>query len=131
VTELGAGKPDFDFRRRQGLLLFATISRQALGHTQLLPIQWISGVNSQRRETDHSHPSNVEVKSAWSCTSSPPHVFMVWYLVKHRGNFNFLLTANKAGHFALLLESMGKVIQLLLTSFRNVILTTYEGNTEI
>jgi len=29
----------------------------------------------------------------WSYTSTPPHVFMVWYLVKHRHNFTFYLYA--------------------------------------
>jgi len=26
---------------------------------------------------DHSPPSNVKVKIAWSCTSTPPYIFMV------------------------------------------------------
>jgi hypothetical protein len=32
-----------------------------------------------------SHPFNAEVENAWSYTSTPQYVFMVWYLVKHRG----------------------------------------------
>jgi len=36
--------------------------------------------------TIHLHPS-VKVNNAWSCTSTPPYVFMGWYLVKHGNNF--------------------------------------------
>jgi hypothetical protein len=39
------------------------------------------------READHSPPSGVEVKNAWSCTSCHPYVFVAWYLVKPRDNF--------------------------------------------
>jgi len=31
-------------------------------------------------------PSSAEVKT-WSYTSTPPYVFMAWYLVKHRNIF--------------------------------------------
>jgi len=30
------------------------------------------GVKRPGREADHSSPSSVEVKNAWSCTSTPP-----------------------------------------------------------
>jgi hypothetical protein len=36
------------------------------------------------READLSPLSNVEVKIAWSCTSTPSYVFMAWCLVKHK-----------------------------------------------
>jgi hypothetical protein len=60
------------------------------------------GVKRPGREADHSPPSNSEVKNAWSCTSAPQYVFMVWCLmkqwihlhgviVKHRDNFTFTL----------------------------------------
>jgi len=39
---------------------------------------------------DHSSPSSVGVKNTWSCTSTAPYVFMVWCLIKHRDNFNFM-----------------------------------------
>jgi hypothetical protein len=47
----------------------------ALGSTQP-PIQWVPGVLSlgvkrPGREADHSPPSIVEVKNAWSYTSTP------------------------------------------------------------
>jgi hypothetical protein len=30
---------------------------------------------------------NVEVKNVWNYNSIPPHVFMVWFLVKDGDNF--------------------------------------------
>jgi len=64
----------FDSRRGLGIFLFTTASRTALGVTQP-PIQWVRealslGVKRPGSETDHSHPSSVEVKNAWSCTST-------------------------------------------------------------
>jgi hypothetical protein len=41
-----------------------------------------SGIKRTGRETDHSSPSNAEVKNAWRYTSAPQYVFMAWYLVK-------------------------------------------------
>jgi len=33
------------------------------------------------------------VKNAWSCTSTPPYVFIMWCLVKTRYNFTFTFTS--------------------------------------
>jgi hypothetical protein len=71
------------------------------------PIQFILGVvipavKRPWREADHSSLSSPEVKNAWSCTSAPQYVFIVWclikgclfmawYLVKHSENFTFFL----------------------------------------
>jgi hypothetical protein len=41
------------------------------------------------READQSPPSGAEVKNGGIALSLPPHVFMAWYLIKHRDNFNF------------------------------------------
>jgi hypothetical protein len=88
-----------------GFFLIATASRALLGQTQP-PTQWVPptispGVKRPGREADHSPPYSVEVKNAWSCTSTPQYVFMAWYLikqgtrlhgvmlVKHRDNFTF------------------------------------------
>jgi hypothetical protein len=35
-------------------------------------------------EADHLPPCSAEVKNAWGYTSTLPHVFMAWYLIKHR-----------------------------------------------
>jgi hypothetical protein len=37
-------------------------------------------------EANHS-PSSAEIKNAWSYTSTSPHVFMVWCLIKQKDNF--------------------------------------------
>jgi hypothetical protein len=93
----------FDSRRRLGIFLFAQVSRTPLGPIQL-PIQWVLGavslgVKRPGREADHSSPSSAEVNNAWSYTSTPPYVFMAWYLVKHRDNFTFhLLSIKRCNH---------------------------------
>jgi hypothetical protein len=56
----------FDCWWAQGIFLFTTAPRTALGPTQP-PIQWIPGALSLEikrlgREADHSHPSSAEVK---------------------------------------------------------------------
>jgi hypothetical protein len=71
---------------RRGLRIFFTTA------TRMVPIQWVPGtlslgVKRPGRKADHSPPCSVEVKNAWSYTSTPQYVFMAWCLVKHRGNF--------------------------------------------
>jgi hypothetical protein len=61
-----------------------------LGPTQP-PIQCVSeelslGIKRPGRESDHSLQSSAEVKNAWSYTSTPPYVFLVWDFVKHSNN---------------------------------------------
>jgi hypothetical protein len=56
----------FDSRRGLGIFLFTTVSRTALGPTQL-PIRWVPGalslgVKRPGREADHSPPSSAEVE---------------------------------------------------------------------
>jgi hypothetical protein len=41
-------------------------------------------------EADYSPLSIAEVKNVWTCTSTLPCVFMVWYLVKHNENCTVL-----------------------------------------
>jgi len=38
------------------------------------------GVMQPGHETDHSPPPSVEVKNAWSYTSTPQFVFVAWHL---------------------------------------------------
>jgi hypothetical protein len=65
-------------------------------------IQWVAvalspGVKRPGREADHSPSPIAEVKNAWSYTSIPPYVFLVWCLVKYRlslrENFTFTFTS--------------------------------------
>jgi len=62
--------------------LFATESRPALEPTQP-PIQWVpralnQGVKRWWREANHSPISSAEVKNAWSYTSIPQYVFLMY-----------------------------------------------------
>jgi len=47
------------------------------------------GIKGLGHEADHSPPTSVEVKNAWSYTSIPQYTFMAWCLVKHRYNLTF------------------------------------------
>jgi hypothetical protein len=60
--------------------LFSTLSRPALGSTQL-PIHWVpgalsSGVKRPGREADHSSPASAEVKKMWIYISTSLYIFM-------------------------------------------------------
>jgi len=58
------------------------------------PIQWVpgdlfSGVKQPGCKAGLSSLPSAKVKNVWSYTSSPPYIFMAWYLNKHRDNFTF------------------------------------------
>jgi hypothetical protein len=55
------------------------------------PIQPIPGARGAGSKANPSPPSCAEAKNACSYTSTPPHVYMVWCLNKHRDNFTFAL----------------------------------------
>jgi hypothetical protein len=83
------------FPTKAEIFLFSAISILALGLTQP-PIQWMlaalsAGVKQPRDEIDHSPPSSAKVTNAWIDTSVPPYVFIVWYLIKHRSKFTFII----------------------------------------
>jgi len=59
-------------------------------HTASYPIG--IGVKRPGREADHP-PVLAQVKTAYAYTSTPPYVFMDWYIIKHR--YNFALTENR------------------------------------
>jgi len=61
-----------------GIFLF-TASGQAPEPAHA-PIQWVLRGSFLEGEADNSRPSSVEVKTAWTCTSTPPYVFMAWCL---------------------------------------------------
>jgi hypothetical protein len=81
VTRLRDRRPWFDFRQGLQVFLLATASLPALGPTQP-PIQSVPWIKRPGREADHSPPPSAEVKNAWSYTSTPPYIFMVWCLMK-------------------------------------------------
>jgi hypothetical protein len=43
------------------------------------------GVKWPRREPKHSPPATAKVNNVWSYTSTSPHVFMAWCLIKYQG----------------------------------------------
>jgi hypothetical protein len=73
VKRLRAGRPEFGFWQMQLFSLFTASSRLVVGPTQL-PIQCIPGVKQLRCE--------AAIRNAWSYTSTHPHVFMTWCLIK-------------------------------------------------
>jgi len=96
VTEVRAGRLEFDSRLGQGCFLIATASRPALGLTQP-PIQWVPGgfspgVKRPGYKADHSPPYSAEIKNVWKYTSTPPYVFVVWCLVKKTEKLTFNFT---------------------------------------
>jgi hypothetical protein len=49
------------------------------------------GVKAVGCEADHSPHLVPKSKNAWSCISTPQHIFMVWCLANHWDNFTFCL----------------------------------------
>jgi hypothetical protein len=49
------------------------------------------GVKRPGREADHSPSYSVEVKNAWSYTSTPQYTFMVWCSVEAEGQLRLYL----------------------------------------
>jgi hypothetical protein len=83
-------KIPFLSQQGQGRDFFTTMSRPTLRPIHP-PIQWEPGplsieVKWLGHEADLSPPTSVEVKNTWNYTSITP--YMVWYLLKHRDNFN-------------------------------------------
>jgi hypothetical protein len=70
--------------------IIAAMSRLALEAIQWVLDALLPGVKP-RSESDNSLQSSAEVKNVWNCTFSPLYVFMMWYWIKHRDSFTFLL----------------------------------------
>jgi len=68
--------PKFVTRRRRVRRRFKTYGRL-----------FLKRVKRQGCEVDQSPPSGAEIKNAWSYIFTPPYIFMVWCLIKHRDNF--------------------------------------------
>jgi hypothetical protein len=63
-------------------------------------IAWVlevlsQGVKSPGTEADQSSPFSVKDKNERSYTSTSPYVFMAWCLIKHGGNFTFIVVVVK------------------------------------
>jgi hypothetical protein len=89
----------FDSLQGQGIVLYSTASRLALGptqpHSQLVPGACSQGVKQLGHEADHSPPSSTEVKNSGAIAylHSPIYFRGVVFneLLKHRDNFTFFL----------------------------------------
>jgi hypothetical protein len=55
------------------------VASSLLANGYRCPFQWIKW---PKRETDHSTQSSVEVQNTWRYSSTPPYVFMAWYLAQ-------------------------------------------------
>jgi hypothetical protein len=82
VTRLGAGRPGFNSRQGQGF--FSSPPRPTHPPIQRVPWALYPGKKRPENESDSSPASSAEDKNAWSYTSIPQYVFMVWCLSDHR-----------------------------------------------
>jgi hypothetical protein len=75
VQSVRAGRPEFDSRQKQEIVLFSTVSTPALGPTQPLiqriPRALSPGVKQLGRDSDHSPPSSAEVKKGGAIPPLP------------------------------------------------------------
>jgi hypothetical protein len=85
------GRPGLDFLKEQRFFPQPPRPDRLWGPHRLLAnvYKW---VKRPGLEVNHTPPSSVEVKNTRSFTSTPPYVFMAWYLVKQRDNFTLPLT---------------------------------------
>jgi hypothetical protein len=65
-------------------------------HSHLIFHQMGPGGSFPGGKADSSPPSSVEVKNAWSYTSTPQYVFMAWCLIKHRDKVTFTFTTPRS-----------------------------------
>jgi hypothetical protein len=92
--ELRVGRPGFDYRQRQDLVLYNV--KPPLVPTQP-PIQRVpcaisSEIKRPGREADHSPPSSAEVKCGGTVPPLPHTAsFRSAWLIKHRDNFTFMV----------------------------------------
>jgi hypothetical protein len=52
-----------------------------------------SGAKRSGHEADHPPQSSAEVVKVWSYTSTIPHMFIMWCLIKRRENLTFYHTS--------------------------------------
>jgi len=87
VTRQRTGGAGIHSRKGQEFFHFTTTSIPALEHIQP-PVQWLMtvlppGIKRSKREADHSLLCSAEIKNVWSYNSTPPYLFLAWYLIKH------------------------------------------------
>jgi hypothetical protein len=94
------------------IFLFTTASRQAPGPTQP-PLQWVHGVKQPGPVVHHSTPSSAEVKNAWSHTSTPQYVFIMWYFIKQEIRLNSAVLSYAQDNFIKTTDRFSKVYRPL------------------
>jgi hypothetical protein len=89
VTRLQAVQLGFDSWEVQRFFAMPLRLDLVLGPTQppLQLVLWAlsSCVKQPDHEADDLPLCSAVVKNGWSYTSTPPYVFMIWCLIKHRG----------------------------------------------
>jgi hypothetical protein len=81
---------------RGRLFLYYNIQTGPGAHPVSYPVSILGGgglslwVRQLGHEADHSPPSTVKVKNAWSYIYTRQYIFMVWCLIKYRDNFNLV-----------------------------------------
>jgi hypothetical protein len=70
---------EVSFRQRIQTDYGAHMCSHELGKGYIFP-----EVKRPGHEADHLPPSSAEVKNVCSYTSTPPYIFMLWCLIKHR-----------------------------------------------
>jgi hypothetical protein len=120
VTRLWAGQPGFDSQQSQRFFLLATMSQTSSRvhptSYQMSTRVFSLGVKQPECEANNSPLCTAEIKNEWSCTSIPSYVFMVWYLVKHRDNFIFMITLllHSTNHFTFLFVCFNLMCYMLV-----------------
>jgi hypothetical protein len=51
-----------------------------------------SAVDGRSQTSVGKQSDLITTLNAWSYTSTPPYIFMTWYVVEHRDNFTFTFT---------------------------------------
>jgi hypothetical protein len=95
VSRLRDERPWFDFRKGKGFYIFATASKPVLGPIQppVQGVHWAPPLGGRIKrpghKADHLLPSSAEIRNEWSYTSTPPYIFIAWYLVNNRNSSDF------------------------------------------
>jgi hypothetical protein len=87
VTRLQAGIRGLDSRQGQ---VFFSLRHRVQDKSGAHPVSYPMGTSCSFigvKWTGREAPPTDEVKNAWSYISTPPYVFMAWYLVQQRDNF--------------------------------------------
>jgi hypothetical protein len=108
------------FYSRQGRDIFSTaqIPDRIWGPSSLLSNGY-RGLLTHDCVTDHTLPSNTEVKNVRKHTSTSPWIFLTLYLIKHKNNLTFAFT--RVNHWSAILWDMTMAIIRLWRKIRHFV----------